>query len=216
MREISAKELFDNWYHTYEDDVAKMGWTVGDMVYQLLEHDVKDGDKLFEFGIGTGSLSNKFSSVANIAVSGCDISPNMLSLCRDKYGIPSERLFAKDVSKDTLPVEGKSFDHSICCGVLEYVEDIGNLISEMARITKSGGNVIVCCETNTESNEKIALRQSSPEGVFFNYYQHPVSQIESIFSSKGVTPVLIENFESVGNGEPINYTLYQGLKLPSP
>ena len=72
MREISAKELFDNWYHTYEDDVAKMGWTVGDMVYQLLEHDVKDGDKLFEFGIGTGSLSNKFSSVANIAVSGCD------------------------------------------------------------------------------------------------------------------------------------------------
>lgn len=71
-----------------------------------------------------------------------DHSPKMLRAARAKF--PDDRrvrLAVADV--DALPFDDGSFDTVLCIGVLQYLPRADRAIGELARVTRSGGTLIV-------------------------------------------------------------------------
>ncbi len=64
--------------------------------------------------------------------------------------VPSAQAFGMGSSPDIVPFDGRaipfpdaSFDHVLCTEVLEHVEEPSALISEMLRVLRSGGTIVL-------------------------------------------------------------------------
>ena len=215
-QELVSTDIYNGWAENYERDITDMGWSApGEILKNAAPH-LEDGQKVFEAGIGTGFLADKFMSVANVEVKGCDISAKMLDLCLRKGRVPYDHLSLVDLNTDDVPEESAHFDHVISCGVLEYVENIDHALDELARLTAEGGIITLAYEGTFEEKGSRAIRKDKSGGDFFNYYHHCPEDLEDALREHGIFPQSHYTFQSIAEGEPINYTLYQGVKLPSP
>jgi ubiquinone/menaquinone biosynthesis C-methylase UbiE len=93
------------------------------------------GRDLLEVGCGTGLLLERFGSFTRTAA-GIDLSPKMLERAK------ARGLDVRVGSATDLPFEDESFDVTCSFKVLAHVENIGAALSEMARVTRSGGMIL--------------------------------------------------------------------------
>jgi ubiquinone/menaquinone biosynthesis C-methylase UbiE len=94
-----------------------------------------------EVGIGTGLNLPHYP--AGVALIGIDMSPDMLALAReraDRIGRPVELI---DADAMDLPFPDDTFDTVVCTYVLCSVPDDGLAISEMRRVLKPDGRLIL-------------------------------------------------------------------------
>jgi ubiquinone/menaquinone biosynthesis C-methylase UbiE len=98
----------------------------------------KPGEKLLEAGSGTGHWSAHFAS-RGYEVTGVEISPEMVEVARRKQ-IPGARFLVGDASRTGFPDD--AFDIGAGITVLEFVDDPGALVAEIARVVKSGGRLV--------------------------------------------------------------------------
>jgi SAM-dependent methyltransferase len=106
---------------------------------------LRDGGRVLDCGIGTAAFSLALAGkvAAPIRIEGVDISPSMLlqaSLNLDSTGIEA-RLHLREV-KD-LPFEDDTFDAVIGAHVLEHLDDPLAGLSEMMRVLKPGGPLVI-------------------------------------------------------------------------
>lgn len=121
--------LYDKQVHRYTNYAH-------DALFGMSFEYVNNVDRMLDLGIGTGLASRSFAKMG-VEVHGCDGSEEMLKICKSK-GFTKE-LKVVDLQETTLPYSNSSFDHVICCGVLHFFDDLGNILSEVMRIIKAGG-----------------------------------------------------------------------------
>ena len=106
---------------------------------------LQDGGRVLDLGVGTGAFSLALAGkvVAPLQIDGVELSPSVLlraSLNLDRAGVEA-RLHLRD-AKD-LPFEENTFDAVIGAHVLEYLDDPFAGPSEMVRVLKPGGPLVV-------------------------------------------------------------------------
>jgi len=99
---------------------------------------VRRGQRVLDCATGTGDLAIAFRN-AGAEVVGTDFTPEMIALARAKA--PSIRFEIADVT--SLPFSDDSFDVASIAFGIRNVADPAKGISEMARVVRPGGRVVV-------------------------------------------------------------------------
>ncbi len=121
---------------------------------------LRDGGRVLDCGIGTAAFSLALAGkvAAPVEIEGVDISPSMLlqaCLNLDHAGI-DVRPHLRDV-KD-LPFEDDTFEAVIGAHVLEHLLDPFAGLSEMARVLKPGGPLVIVVTSRSISDVLLRLK----------------------------------------------------------
>jgi ubiquinone/menaquinone biosynthesis C-methylase UbiE len=120
----------------------------------LIEHCGLSGRSVLEFGAGTGGLSVAMVQAGVACVQA--IEPIALNCEAGRwrtraYGLEGAIQFHHLPDTRHLPFASGTFDAVVCSSVLQYVPDAGDrrtLLTEMARLTRPGGLLIICGSGN--------------------------------------------------------------------
>jgi ubiquinone/menaquinone biosynthesis C-methylase UbiE len=97
--------------------------------------------KVLDIGCGPGIIGNTFRG-RPIEYHGVDISEEMIKECIDNFG--NDPQFRFSLGKiESLSFPESCFDVVLCLGIFEYVLDVHVAISEIVRVLKLNGIVIV-------------------------------------------------------------------------
>ncbi|MQA75242.1 MAG: methyltransferase domain-containing protein [Solirubrobacterales bacterium] len=96
------------------------------------------GERALDAGCGTGIYTRRLAE-RGLEVTGVDVDAEMLAAARLKA--PAARLVEADVT--SLPFEDRSFDLSLAVTVLCFVSDPEQTVSELVRVTRPDGRVVV-------------------------------------------------------------------------
>ncbi len=102
--------------------------------------EAREGDSVLDCATGTGDLAIAFKkAVGSGRVVGTDFVPEMLEIARQK----SSRIVFDAADVTALPFDDGSFDISSIAFGIRNVHDPARGVSEMARVVRSGGRVII-------------------------------------------------------------------------
>jgi 2-polyprenyl-6-hydroxyphenyl methylase/3-demethylubiquinone-9 3-methyltransferase len=93
---------------------------------------------LLDVGCGGGILTEEFAR-AGFAVTGIDPAPESVATARAHAAATGLAIDYQVGTGEQLPFATASFDHVACCDVLEHVEQVDHVISEIARVLRPGG-----------------------------------------------------------------------------
>ena len=102
--------------------------------------------KALDFGCGSGNLTRHLLGLG-LDVTAADVSQGFLNLVKSRY--PEVRTLLMN-GRDLSNVEASSFDLVATYSVLHHVPDYLSAVSEMARVCKVGGVVVIDHEHNEE------------------------------------------------------------------
>jgi ubiquinone/menaquinone biosynthesis C-methylase UbiE len=97
---------------------------------------------ILEVGFGTGLLHLELAKLPHKQLAGLDLAPGMVKLSQKRLGAKESDLRVGDVTKG-LPWENESFDVVLSTFVLSAISDTTAAISEMVRVLKPGGKLII-------------------------------------------------------------------------
>ncbi|MFC7492096.1 MULTISPECIES: class I SAM-dependent methyltransferase [unclassified Knoellia] len=98
------------------------------------------GRRILDAGCGSGPLlADLTQRGANVA--GFDASQAMIALARERLGEESDLKIA-DLTQ-SLPYDSEAFDDALAVLVLHYLEDWSRPLSELRRVLKPGGRLVV-------------------------------------------------------------------------
>lgn len=93
---------------------------------------------LLDVGCGGGLLAEEFAR-SGFLVTGIDPVPESIETARAHASESGLNIEYQIGSGELLPFPEASFDHVACCDVLEHVDDVDEVIREIARVLKPGG-----------------------------------------------------------------------------
>jgi arsenite methyltransferase len=102
------------------------------------------GESVLDVGCGSGLLADDMAALvgADGRVIGVDTSKDMLRLAEQRCAdLPQVHL--KQAQAETLPEEDQSFDAVVCVQVLLYLPDVPTALSEMHRVLRPGGRIVI-------------------------------------------------------------------------
>jgi ubiquinone/menaquinone biosynthesis C-methylase UbiE len=149
-------DAFSERYESHRGENSLQGYH--DLLDELESEFVErfaQGRDVLEVGCGTGLVLERIRAFAGSA-RGLDLSPGMLEKAREKG------LDVVEGSATELPFEDASFDVTCSFKVLAHIPDIEKALSEMARVTRSGGTVIA--EFYNPHSIRGLLRRWGPAG----------------------------------------------------
>ncbi|MEW5821784.1 MAG: class I SAM-dependent methyltransferase [Cyanobacteriota bacterium] len=149
-----VQNYYDEFSQTYESARHEGYHLLIDELEIACIQDYVAGKKVLEAGCGTGLILNVVNLLAEEAI-GIDLSPGMLTLARNKG------LNVQQASITEIPFENETFDIVYSFKVLAHVKDIKKAVSEMARVTKPGG-VLVLEFYNKKSIRYIVKKTKKP------------------------------------------------------
>jgi ubiquinone/menaquinone biosynthesis C-methylase UbiE len=157
LSETNNRSYYDDFSTGYERERGK-GYhqLIDDLEMQVLEPLAANRDVL-EVGCGTGLILGRLAPRAASAC-GLDLSPGMLDVAR-KRG-----LNVVLGSATQLPFATASFDLVCSFKVLAHVPDIAQAVSEIARVTRPGGHMVLEFY-NPWSLRYLAKRLAGPQPI---------------------------------------------------
>ena len=167
--EAELAAMHDEAAERWHDQLALLGYPQAyeDLFDRLLAdgalNSLRDGGRVLDFGVGTGAFSLALAGkvAAPLRIEGVELSPSVLlraSLNLDRAGVET-RLHLRD-AKD-LPFEENTFDAVIGAHVLEHLDDPFAGLSEMVRVLKPGGPLVV-----------VATRRGVPDAPLHSKWPH--------------------------------------------
>ncbi len=133
------RAIFDDFAETYDAwFLTPQGKVVFNLELDLLLKHVGtlSGKTLFDVGIGTGIFATQFRD-KGAQITGIDPSENMLEIAK-KRGFKVMKGFGENI-----PLEDNSFDIVLAMTSLEFSRNPEAFISEIFRVAKTGGKVVV-------------------------------------------------------------------------
>lgn len=131
----------------------------------------RPGYKVLDVGVGTGLLSAEFRRVNPQAhLAGIDLSERMLAECAKKRILDTSRLVDIETNGLPFPDSGpdSGFDAVVSAGVFELLRYPGEVIREMARVTRPGGLVAFTSVANDRDEETSLLKTLKRIPEIFN------------------------------------------------
>lgn len=109
-------------------------------VSRLIE---KAGDVILDIGSSDGTFTKIILDKSRAdKVIGIDILKNCVSFARRRFS-ENKKLSFRVADAHRLPFKSKSFDAVFCLETLEHVEEPDKVVSEMSRVLKNNGYVVV-------------------------------------------------------------------------
>lgn len=139
-----VKLSLNEWHQRF---LQQAGWTkeVRRYVFNLVKP--LPGDQFLEVGSGTGAILSSLSTTGDFHLTGIDI--DHPSLVFSKQLDPTFNHAQAD--GHTLPFPNEIFSASLCHYLLLWVQNPGQILSEMRRVTRPGGCVIALAEPDHQS-----------------------------------------------------------------
>ena len=138
-RDIDAREGYDLWASSYDDDGNPL------LALEDPEADEALGDvaglDVLDAGTGTGRHAIRLAA-RGARVTAIDFSDRMLAKARSKAGAGRVRFENHDVTR-RLPYSDASFDRVLSALVLEHVADVAAFFRELGRVTRPDGRIVV-------------------------------------------------------------------------
>ncbi|MCP4665391.1 MAG: class I SAM-dependent methyltransferase [Deltaproteobacteria bacterium] len=107
----------------------------------LLVDDLSNTSKILDIGCGSGEVAFALSERFNCYTVGVDISNGMISRCIS--GNVQKNSYFAIADTISLPFYEEAFDLVFSLSVIEWIEEYQTVISEVARVLKSGGQWIL-------------------------------------------------------------------------
>jgi ubiquinone/menaquinone biosynthesis C-methylase UbiE len=150
---FSIQEVARHWDHTaksgYEEFNAKTvsyGRRFTDAIEMIKASPgvtvPRDG-RLIDLGCGTGNGLIIFHEAFGVSGIGVDVSSGMLDVARAKIEGRNLPIEVQQMDGECLLFDDDSFDAGVSFEVLEHTPDPARLLSELARVVKTGGPVVV-------------------------------------------------------------------------
>lgn len=112
--------------------------------------EVATGDHVLDVGCGTGVLTRELAQHIGDtgSATGLDLSESMLGVARERC---PDAVFKQGSATD-LPFDDSSFDVVVSSFMLMFVPDPGKALSEMRRVLKPGGRLVVSVWQGLDNN----------------------------------------------------------------
>lgn len=167
----------------YDREAEATGWFGPEIVFGLMYSFVEPGQRLLDIGIGTG-LSSALFQKAGLDVTGIDLAPEMLEVCRGKG---FTRLVRHDLRVTPYPLETGSMDHAVCMGVMNFFRDPDPIFREAGRIVRSGGlfGFVVGEREEGETTELLVGSEHTHSDEPVVMYRHSSSQVAAWVGRNG-------------------------------
>jgi len=131
MFDAAAAEQYDRHVGRYNAELAR----------SLIDFaGVRSGQRVLDVGCGPGALSRELATVVGASnVAAVDPSPSFAAAARERLPGVDVRVAAAE----ELPFHSDTFDHGLAQLVVNFMADAHKGVSEMARVTRSGGRISV-------------------------------------------------------------------------
>jgi malonyl-CoA O-methyltransferase len=136
---LPAAAGYDRWAEVYESDENPLLTLEEPEVARLLGP--VEGLELLDLGCGTGRHALRLAA-EGARVTAVDFSQGMLDKARVKAGADRVTFLQHDLAL-VLPFDDGAFDRVISCLVLEHIVDLHGLFSEMRRVCRPSGHLVV-------------------------------------------------------------------------
>ncbi len=146
--DVSSHPVYAEEYFDGDESHLRSGYTF-DRVYPYAEAVVTclvetfDPGRALDVGCARGFYVRAFRRFG-VEASGIDISEYAISTARLE---DREFLFPVDIETDVFPFADRTFDLLIALHVLEHLQDVSLALSEMKRVLRRGGHVLVAVPT---------------------------------------------------------------------
>jgi ubiquinone/menaquinone biosynthesis C-methylase UbiE len=145
----SVKSFFDNeldwWTDVYGDTLPRGFFSFEmrrrlELVTEILTAEIqrRDNPDVLECGCGPGDILERLSSL-RCNLTGLDLLPRYLEMASKR--VPKAKVIEGNVER--LPFADVSFDIVFAVGLFQYLDDDRKAASEIARVTREGGMVMV-------------------------------------------------------------------------
>ncbi len=161
-------------YNTIADEFSRTRYTIWDAVKVFLD-DIKPNTVLADIGCGNGKNMLYRKDITNI---GMDICENFVKICREE-----RNLSVTHGNILNIPFDSNIADNTISIAVIHHLKTIEErilAISELIRITKPGGHIMIyvwCFEQDTKSkrqfktqDEMVPFKNIQGEILSYRYY----------------------------------------------
>lgn len=155
------------------EDLAK-AYSTPDVIAQreatLKLLDLQPGERVIDIGSGPGFLSETMAERVGPdgAVHGIDVSPDLIALSQSRN--PPPQLTYAEEDALALSAGDASFDTVVSTQVAEYIPDTEGLLSEIFRVLRPGGRVLVmttdwdCVAWHSDNPERMIAMMKAWEG----------------------------------------------------
>ncbi len=145
-------------------------------------------EAVLDAGCGAGTLVPALEEAGASEIVGVDAEPGMVDAARRRW--PAHRWLRADVRR--LPFADGRFDACVSLGVLEYLEEPGEALCELARVVKPGGRVIVSVPQRRSPND-LGFRLAETLGIGLRERSRPLTESELLraLSDAGLRPVAV-------------------------
>jgi SAM-dependent methyltransferase len=122
--------------------MQQAGWTRQVRQYLFSRLGLRAEDRVLEAGCGTGAVLRELAALGPGKLHGLDIRPDYLELARQH--LPAALVANGDAHH--LPYAGGSFAAACCHFLLLWVRDPLGVVTELSRVTRPGGTVLLLAE----------------------------------------------------------------------
>lgn len=154
--------------------------------------------KILDLGCGDGKIGKRLFDLG-FEVEACDMD-------KDRFEFHKEIRFSNGNLNDPLPYSDNTFDYIIFMEVIEHIYNPGFVISEISRILKKGGKLILSTPNilNVSSRFRFLVEGS------FDFFREPTLDYSKMF------PIAIQNMHVIPwRYQELEYLLHScGLEVP--
>lgn len=162
-RALSVPELtrrYDESATDWHRTVDRLGFP---SAYESLLRQVAGNETpstVLDCGVGTGALSQALIRVlpAPFALTAVDVSPRMLEQAQNALQGTNADVTVCQANATALPYNNNTFDMVMTAHMLEHLADPAVALSEMVRVLKPGGRLVVCVTRRTLLGMMIHLK----------------------------------------------------------
>ncbi len=134
---------------------------------------LKKGEFLLEVGCGKGELVNSFPEDGSSIVIGSDLVPGMIREASRK----SRRFIVSDSQR--IPFRPSVFDAVAAVNMIYHVPDKNAALSEMSRVLKEGGRLVLTGHSVKDRDLSRRLRESAALNFGVANYPHPPAKFNT-------------------------------------
>ena len=169
----------------------------------------RSGNRILDVGCGEGKaeLSLGRLRISQLSLFAIDRSEPRVALTAAEGRSHNYRLKLAAADVERLPFTAGAFDATFCVAVLQHVADLARAVSELARVTRAGGRVLVVEPDNAarywHSASPLGMRAFAEATAFFAALRAARGEtadpavgprVSALFATCGIEPVSIQVF----------------------